>query len=218
MRGLPFHHLGIAAVLLALADPFGPAESAEMNDIREFRVGMPVAELPARGYVDFSCVAAPERKLAGWADYTTCPADAAGRHEVAFRYDDSSNPLARVNEGYNGTLVGGHPVLISLLIGDDGRVDAIRIDTDPHARFYMRKKAFLLADQVKERFGQEGWSCRAGAPRAAAQPVGGVFIDEHCEKTVPGRHLTLDRQLYRDPSRDPRDFVGGTQLLIERSG
>lgn len=212
--------LSVRAGLLAVfaAASLAVAGAEPVNDIREFRLGMSLADLPARGYLDFSCAAAPARKIAGWADYRQCPADAAGRHEIGFRYDDSANPLARVNEGYNGTLVGGHPVLISLLIGEDARVDAIRIDTDPHARLYLRKKAFLLAGQVKERYGQQGWTCRDGVPRAGAQPVGGVFIDEHCEKTAGGRHLILEQKLYRDPNRDLREFVDATRLLIERGG
>lgn len=215
------HYRGTMLGLLfgaALASWVGPGAAEPVNDIREFRVGMPAADLPARGYLDFSCAAAPDRKIAGWADYKQCPADAAGRHEIGFRYDDSANPVARVNESYNGTLVGGHPVVISLLIGDDARVDAIRIETDPHARYYFRKKAFLFADQVKERYGQQGWACKDGAPSPEAQPVGGVFIRQHCEKTSAGRHLILDQTLYRDPKRDVRDFVGGTRLVIERSG
>jgi len=195
-----------------------PARAGDLNDVREFRVGMPVAQLPATGYADFACVAAPGTKLSGWSEYKTCQADQAGRHEVGFRYDDADNPMARINADYVGTKIGGHPVLISLLIGDDARLDAIRIDTDPHARFYLRKKAFLLADQVKTRYGEAGWVCKEGAPTAEQQPIGGVFIKEHCEKTTAIRHIVLDHELYRNPDAGPRNFVGGTQLLIERAG
>ena len=179
---------------------------------------MPVADLPARGYGDFSCAAAPDRKIQEWSHYQECPADSAGRHEVRFRYDLDLNPMANLNETYNGTRVGGHPVVLALLIGNDARVAAIRIDTDPNARLYMRKKAFLLAEQVKEHYGRDRWVCREGEPSATEQPVGGLFVKEHCEKTAFGRHLVLDRELYRDPDRDLGKFVGGTQLLIERGG
>ncbi len=210
--------LAAAGLIVGIAAASGNARAAERNDIRQFRVGMLVSELPAKGYVDFTCAADPTHKIAGWAEYKQCPADAAGLHEVRFHYDNSGNPVARVNEGYRGTRVAGHPVLISLLIGNDARVDAIRIDTDPHARFYMRKKAFLLGNQVKERFGEQGWVCKHGSPTADEQPVGGMFIKQHCEKTLPGRHLILDERLYRDPNKSLKDFTGGTQLLIERTG
>jgi len=204
----------IAATLAA----FAAAHADEMNDVRNLRVGMPLAELPATGYDGFACAADAAIKLAGWADYTRCPADAAGRRGVSFRYDEADNPLARVNESYTGTRVGGHPVLIALIIGEDARVDAIRIETDPQARLYMRKKAFLLAEQVKERYGQDGWACTEGSPTAAEQPLGGVFIKQHCEKVTPTRHLVLDRELFRNPDDDPRLFVNATHLLIEAGG
>lgn len=211
--------LAVSGLLLAAASGiFLPTRAADPNDIREFRVGMALGELPRSGYGEFTCTAEPKRKIEAWPQYKECPADAAGRHEVGFRYDLDANPMASLNEGYNGTRVGGHPVLISLLIGDDARVDAIRIDTDPHARFYMRKKAFLLADQVKERYGKDGWICKEGTPSADEQPVGGLFIKEHCEKTTASRHLVLERELHRDPGKDVTNFVGSTRLLIERSG
>lgn len=211
--------LAVSGLLLGFASGIClPARAAEPNDIREFRVGMALGDLPPSGYGEFTCMAEPTRKIEAWSQYKECPTDAAGRHEVGFRYDLDVNPMASLNEGYNGTRVGGHPVVISLLIGDDARVDAIRIDTDPHARLYMRKKAFLLADQVKERYGKDGWVCQEGTPKADEQPVGGMFIKEHCEKTTASRHFILDHELYRDPNKDVTNFVGRTRLLIERSG
>lgn len=209
--------LAVSGLLLAIAT-CPPARAADRNDIREFRVGMAVADLPSGGYGEFTCTAEPTRKIAAWSQYKECPADAAGRHEVGFRYDLDANPMSSLNESYNGTRVGGHPVVISLLLGDDAQVDAIRIDTDPHARLYMRKKAFLLADQVKERYGKDGWACKEGTPSADEQPVGGIFIKEHCEKTTASRRFILDRDLYRDPNKDVTNFVGSTRLLIERNG
>lgn len=211
-----FRRVGALAALGLLIG--ATASAKERNDIRQFRVGMAASELPASGYTGFACAADPARTLAGWSEWRKCPPDADGRREVAFRYDDSHSQLARVNEGYRGTRVAGHPVLISLLIGDSGVVEAIRIDTDPRARMYMRKKAFLLGDQVKQHYGEDGWSCQRGAPAPDEQPIGGVFIKLHCEKTTDERHLVLDEELYRDPNKDLKDFVGGTQLLIEKSG
>jgi hypothetical protein len=211
--------VALAGMALAAALAAGAAaQAADMNDVRNLRVGMTVAELPAAGYLEFACAADPAIKLSGWSEYTRCPADAAGRHAIGFRYDEASNPLGRVNESYSGTRISGHPVVIALLIGANARVDAIRIDTDPHALRYMHKKAFLLADQVKERYGQQGWVCTAGSPTPQEQPLGGMFVKEHCEKTTATRHLVLDRELYRNPDADPGKFVNDTRLLIEAAG
>jgi len=217
LEGVVSVPLACVALALALA-AIAPARAEDVNDVRNLRIGMPVAELPATGYDGFACAADAAIKLAGWSDYKRCPADATGRRAVSFRYDEADNPLARVNEGYTGTRVGGHPVLIALIVGEDARVAAIRIDTDPHARLYMHKKAFLLAEQVKERYGQDGWECTEASPTAAEQPLGGMFIKQHCEKTTPARHLVLDRELFRNPDDDPRTFVNATHLLIEAGG
>ncbi len=194
------------------------ARAEPLNDLREFRVGMPVADLPASGYVGLACAEAPKQTLNSWTQYATCPKDARGLHVVSFRYDDAANPMTRVGEQYKGTKVAGHPVLAALLIGDDGLVDGIRIDTDPNARLYLRKKAFLFADQVKARYGEEGWNCTEAKPTGDKEPLGGVFIDRHCEKTTPDRHLIMDQELYRRGGRPIEDFVGGTQLTILRAG
>ena len=198
-----------AALAIAL-----PARANEPNDLREFRLGMTVDELPRVGYTGLTCAAAPDQKLAAWQDYRQCPADASGQREVRFRYDTSADPLAHVSSEHEGTRVGGHPALVSLLIGDEGRVDGLRIATDPSAPLYMRKKAFLLGLQAKARFGEEGWSCTEGQPTANEEPVGGVFLKERCEKTTPTRHIVVERDLFRHPGEDLKEFVNDTKVTI----
>ena len=208
-----------AALLLALAVALpavagAPPGAAGENDLREFRVGMSVDELPRAGYLGWSCADNPERKLAGWQDYRQCPGQASGWHAVRFQYDEAANPLAKVNGLYEGTKVGGHPVLLTALVGDDGRLKGIVIETDPAARLYLRKKAFLFGEQVKARFGDAGWSCASQEPAADQAPVGGVFIHEHCDKTTSTRRLTLDRALFRRSGQDLKDFVSRSRLEI----
>jgi hypothetical protein len=197
----------IAASLLpacAIASP--------QNDLRDIRIGMQVSELPRSGYGGFACEADPRKQLSGWEAYQTCPASADGTYAVSFRYDDGGPG------GEDKTEVAGHPVELALLIDNNGQVAGIKIDTDPHARLYMHKKAFLFALQVRARFGEEGWTCQQTAPAPTEQPVGGVFIHEHCEKTTDARRYLLDRELFRDPSKDLRDFTNATQLTILRAG
>lgn len=210
----------IAACLLAAAallTPVAPIDAAE-TDLREFRVGMPASELPPAGYTDFACAAAPERKLAGWADWRTCPPEASGLRAVAFGYDDALSDLALIDEDEAGTKVAGHPVLLQLLIGDDALVAGLRIATDPGARLYSHKKAFLFGRQVMARYGEEGWRCTEAQPAPGEEPLGGMFVKEHCEKATATRRFLLDRQLYRRAGEELRDFVGGTQLTILRNG
>ncbi|HQT77217.1 MAG: hypothetical protein B7Z80_05875 [Rhodospirillales bacterium 20-64-7] len=198
------------ALLAALLLPAG-AIAADRNDLREFHIGMPVSALPHQGYVDFRCADDPARQLSGWDQWQSCPAEANGTHAVGFHYEDVLQ-----DGGAGKTRVGGHPVTIALLIDNQATLAGIRIDTDPHTSLYMRKKAFLMALQVRARYGEEGWTCHHEQPTATEHPVGGVFIHEHCEKVTASRHFVLDRELFRDPSKDLRDFVNGTQLTIER--
>ncbi len=204
--------LALAAAHPAAAEPL-PAAS-ESNDLREFRIGMAADEMPRTGYLGFACADGPGRKLDGWQDYRQCPAEASGWHAVRFQYDEAANPLAKVNGLYEGTKVGGHPVLLTALLGDDARLKGLVIETDPAARLYLRKKAFLFGEQVKARYGDAGWTCASQDPAADQEPVGGVFANEHCEKTTATRRLTLDRVLFRRAGQELKDFVSRSRLDI----
>ena len=209
--------LSLLACLAAGVFLPAPARAAEGSDLRDLRVGMSIDEIPADEYIDLACAAAPDRRLAGWAEYRACSADAAGLHAVSFHFNERLNPLAQVNDKYEGTRVAGHPVLLTLLIDDAGIVDTLRIDTDPQARLFWRKKAYLLALAVKSRYGEEGWECRSKGPESGETPVGGLFIREHCEKGVDRRKLLLDQSVYRRPGQSMSDFVNETHIEIRRA-
>jgi hypothetical protein len=153
--------------------------------------------------------AEPRLSLNGWQDWLKCPPDLSGLRAIRFGYDPTTDPA--------GTKVAGHPVILELFVGEDARVDGLRIMTDPASRLYMRKKAFLLGLQAKAQFGGEGWACAQGAPSADEQPIGGVYIKEKCKKTVDGRHVVIERNLFAKPGRDLKDFVGETRITIRRS-
>jgi len=201
----------VGALLIA-----GGATAPE-SELRDLRVGMPVRDIPAGEYVDLACAASPGQKLAAWAEFRKCPADAAGLRAISFHYDEAQNALAQVNDKYEGTKVAGHPVVLTLEIADGGVVEGLRIDTDPKARLFLRKKAHLLALVVKSRYGEAGWDCREIEPAAGETPVGGVFVKEHCEKAVTGRRLVLDRLLYRRTGQPMSDFVNETHVEIRRA-
>jgi hypothetical protein len=210
--------LHAAVGLLAIAVLGGPlraAEDPEQGDLRDLRVGMTVDQLTAEGYTDFACGhdgGVPGPALAGWQEFHRCPADAAGRHEVAFAFAPS--PLAPLGDRWEGTKVAGHPVIPSLLIDDRGVVQGLRIVTDPDARLYLKKKAFLFGIRVMGRYGRDGWQCTEAPPGDGRSPVGGMFIDRRCEKTWHDRRLILDTDLYRAAGQEGREFTGASRLLI----
>lgn len=205
---------GVAALGL-LAAPVPAAEDPDQGDLRDLRVGVHVGELPTEGYVDFACGhdgGPPGPAIAAWHEFARCPADAAGRHEVTFAFAPS--PLENLGDRWEGTKVAGHPVIPSLLIDDRGVVQGLRIVTDPEARLYLKKKAFLLGVRVMGRYGRDGWTCTEAAPDEGRTPVGGMFIDRRCEKTYHGRRLILDTDLYRTRDQHGREFTGATRLEI----
>ena len=204
----------VAAGLLvwqAVALAHSPAHTEEFggNDLRDIRLGMAASELTESGYVDFACADDPKRTLAGWNNWRDCPADAKAMRAIRFGYDPFTSR--------DGTMVAGHPALLTLLIDDGGHVAGLQIETDPKARLYIRKKAFLLGIQAKSRYGPEGWTCSEGQPDAGDQPVGGVYLKERCTKTVSGRSLTVERNLFRRPDQDIKNFVDETRISIVRA-
>jgi hypothetical protein len=209
----------LAAAALAGCVLAAPGRAADENDLRGFRIGMAVADLPMRGYTGLACAAPPATPLGGWDDWRTCPRETdTGLHEVSFRYDDTASELAMSNERYAGTKVAGQPVLLSLLIGEDGRLDGLRIRTDPAAKLFERRKAFLFSEQVKGRYGEEGWTCTSQPAAAEEEPVGGILIKEHCDKTTADRHYLLQRWLYRKAGAELRQFSSGSVVTILRHG
>ena len=204
----------VAAGLLvwqAVALAHSPAHTEEFGgtDLRDISLGMAASELNETGYVDFSCADDPKRTLAGWNNWRECPADAKAMRAIRFGYDPFTSR--------DGTMVAGHPAILTLLIDDTGHVAGLQIETDPKARLYIRKKAFLLGIQAKSRYGPEGWTCSEGQPGAGDQPVGGVYLKERCTKTVSGRSLTVERNLFRRPDQDIKNFVDETRITILRA-
>ncbi len=215
MRGL----LAGAAALLAAALP-AMAADAPRNDLRDFRIGMTVPELPREGYGRFICGGEGPftRRLGSWSDYSTCAPDPDGLHEVRFDYTATRVEFVKANEKWGGTRVFGHPVLVSLLIDAAGAVEGIRILTDPASRFYMKKKAFLLGERAKLHFGRDTWECVETPPNAGETPVGGIFRKERCISNLLERRVRLEIDLYRLPGQSGRQFVNRTKIEIRRAG
>lgn len=199
----------IVALLLPLVSQSAAAESSPGNDLRDIRIGMPVADLPNAGYIDFACASDPRHKLTVWSGWRDCSADADGLHAVRFGFDPTTSQ--------DGTVVAGHPVVLTLLIDDKGIVAGLKIDTKPKGPLYLRKKAFLLGLQVKVRYGASGWTCTEAKPQAGEQPLGGVFLSEKCSKTVAGRAIVVQRNLFRRADQDEKSFVNETRVSIMRA-
>jgi len=191
-----------ATTLLAAQDPDG-------NDLRDIQLGKLATDLPDAGYANLVCANDSRKTLTTWLGWRDCPTDASGFHAIKFGYDPATSP--------DGTIVAGHPAVLTLLIDDAGTASGLRIETDPNARLYIRKKAFLFGIQVKSRYGLDGWSCTQAQPTSGEQPVGGVYVNELCTKNIQSRSIVVERNLFRKPDQDMKNFVDETRMTILRT-
>lgn len=194
------------------ADP--EAEALARNDVRTVRVGMSVKELAAARYSDLRCASDVEQALGRWEDFALCRPEADGTYRVHFSFSEASNVLAPLDGKYRGTKVGGHPVVLTLTIGPQEQVVGLDMKTDPHARVFQRKKAFLFGQQAMDYYGSAGWSCQRSKPVADEMPIGETFIKEHCEKDLAQRHLVVDRRLYRHANDKIENLVSDSEVSV----
>ena len=185
------------------------AQDPDGNDLRDIQLGKPATDLPDAGYANLVCADDSRKTLTTWLGWRDCPADASGFHAIKFGYDPATSP--------DGTIVAGHPAVLTLLIDDAGTASGLRIETDPKARLYIRKKAFLFGIQVKSRYGRDGWSCTQAQPNAGEQSVGGVYVNERCTKNTQNRSIVVERNLFRKPDQDMKNFVDETRMTILRT-
>lgn len=195
---------GMAASLVCILTMHPARAQVFSTDVRDFRVGMGLSALPAQGYAEFRCMA-DGKSLSKWADYLKCSQDPQDLREVEFRYDD---------DGGHDTKIAGQPVLLSLMFAQDGTVQAIRAQTDPSARLFLRKRGYIFGQQVMARYGDAGWNCTDTKPKADEEPIGGVFLSEHCEKTVGIRRIVIDRALFGTKDKGPNSFVSTTTFVV----
>jgi hypothetical protein len=217
---MKYRSAGTAVLWLSICftSPFSQAaQNAAEGDIRNLQVGVPVSSLSSEGYVHFACGnngAAPGKELSSWNDFRQCPAESSGWHEVTFQYDDEQQQWAKINDKWEGTKISGHPVILSLLIDDNAQVQGIRAMTDPKSPMYLRKKAYLLSFRVKAHFGSDNWSCTRKSPDEKENRVGGMYINEYCEKILADRRILLQTKLYRASGQDGREFTNSTRIEI----
>ena len=91
---------------------------------------------------------------------------ADGLREVYFEYDDEQEYVARALEikpeikMYAGTTVFEFPIVASVLFDESGRVRGERMVTDPRQHVSRDRLEFWeLANFLRQRFGDEHWTC-----------------------------------------------------------
>jgi hypothetical protein len=208
----------LAVVVATLAGTPAQAQRSDPGEVRGLKLGLEARSMTLDGFGDLACGSnggPPRQKIEEWSDFAKCRAEGSGLHEVYARFDDEAEYVGKAIEeprharGKIGTRVAGHPVILSVLFDRDGVVRGLRFVTDPRAAPHERRVAHMLRLSVFNRYEVDGWTCTDLPPAAGETPVGGIFVKQHCEKTIPGRLLTVDGRLLRKPGQSDNDPVTG---------
>jgi hypothetical protein len=209
--------------LIAIGAGIARADDAPRRaDIWSLRLGTPAAALPNNDFIDYACGSnggPPQQPLAGWSDYGKCRPEPNGLREVYFRYDDELEYWAKAHRArtllaqYGGTKVLDFPVILSGLFDAGGTLAGLRIVTDPRVGPQDRKQAYTLGNFFKARFGSEGWVCADTPPKPGETPVGALYINQRCTKSVKGEmRALLDTRFLRLPGQ--AEFSGSGKLTV----
>ena len=213
-----------AGWLMALSVWFMPSKllTAETLPARasiwDIHLGDEAAGIPD-DYVNYACGTnggPPSIALVSFAGFRKCKPDGDGLHEVYFEYDDELEYRARALGNrdeirlYGGTTIFEFPIVASVLFDDAGRVRAERMVTDPRQQVTRdRLEFFELGTFLRQRFGEDQWSCQDLPAAEGESAAGSLFIKNHCEKTVAEAKLVVEQRFLQKK---------GQQFLDPQSG
>jgi hypothetical protein len=216
---------GWLVVCLACLAPVTRSQAQERPKrftIWDIHLGDNASAIPDE-YVNYACgTNGGPRSIAlpNFAAFKKCKPDASGLREVYFEYDDELEYEARALDNrpkikmYAGTTVFEFPVVASLLFDDAGKVSGERMVTDPRQLVSRDRREFWeLGNFLRQRFGDEQWTCNELPPAEGEKPVGSHFIKNHCEKTVSDVHLILEQRFLQKKGQQFVDPATGKAQL-----
>ena len=197
--------LGVAVCIGSAGSPWAQERTPRIWDVS---FGTHVRGLPADAFLDPSCGTnggPPSLRLDSFEEFGKCPVEAeTGLREVWFIYDDTLEYVGlarREMASYRATSILDQPVILSLLIGDDGRVRGYRIFTDPRAEPALRMEAHGIAVAFRGRLGPSGWQCEDLPRLEGESPIEGLFVKRRCEKDAGGLHAVVEAHAYFRPGQ-----------------
>ncbi len=187
----------------------------------DVQLGGQVTDIPERDLAEVACGTnggPPSRPLDNLADFNLCPPEEDGSVEIYISYDDEFEYRALALELpteaalHAGTTVAGHPVIVSVLVKQDGEIVGIRVVTDTRADIRDRRRAASLATTLKSRYGGD-WACDDKEPAAGEEPLSGIFIHQNCKKS-DARHgvLSLETRYLRKKGQRGHDPITGLRV------
>ena len=184
--------------------------SVNAEDLRDFKVGSSIEEVPERGYVNLRCE--DKTELLKWSSFKNCKKTSNNYYIISFEYDERF----AVTEEFEGTQVSGHPVLINVAVDESGILQEININTDPKAPFYFRKQSHLLWLRVYSKYGSKGWECSNKTPEKNHIKIGKKYVNNKCVKQVKNKLITIQSQFYFVGEKSKRDnLVSKSYLQIK---
>ena len=204
--------LRAAGLFVALCAWLTPPASLQAQErpkrfsIWDIHLGEAASAIPDE-YVNYACGTnggPPSRPLKGFAEFRKCKPEADGLREVYFEYDDELEYQARALDikpeirMYAGTTVFEFPVVASALFDEAGVSRGERIVTDPRQQVSRDRVEFWeLGKFLRQRFGEEYWTC-TDLPRDEGEtPAGSMFIKNRCEKIVAGVRLVVEQRYFQ---------------------
>lgn len=218
-----FRPISLAILAAMTTVPLLPGTSLAADqpvaaDVWKIEIGQPVTAIPD-GFADFACGSnggPPALTLTGFADFMQCPAEPTGWHEVYFRYDDEFEYWARANNldlqiAASGTKVYGLPVIMSVLVDDDGVVEGLRLVSDPRDSSVRREEARFLEPFLLSRFRPKDgdWACIDLPAAEGETPVNGVFLKQDCTLSRDGMDYALEARYLRGAGQRQVDLHTG---------
>ncbi|QQP93068.1 hypothetical protein IGS68_28315 (plasmid) [Skermanella sp. TT6] len=164
----------------------------------------------------FACADRAGPPLSDWTEYRSCPADAGGLRRIHFEFEEDKQ-LARFADRWEGTKIAGHPVILTMSVADNGMIEDLRIVTDSKASPYLRKKAFLLSLKVRDHYGPRDWTCRDLPRQAGETEIGGMFVKQECTKSIDGRTLRMQTNLFRGAGQEGKTYEDSVSVLVTRA-
>ena len=212
------------AVAVAALAAIVPASAQDDEPIRkeifDLDLGMNVDDLDDLWFQEYGCGdngGPPLLTLAGWSDFRKCGVDEFGLFEIYFRYDDEVEYWARAHalptriELYSGTTAYSHPLIISVLVDNDGVIRVVRMITDWREELRFREAAWRLERFVRPRYRIGDEFCQDLEQLEGETDVGGLYIKRRCEKKDgKGRLIVIQTHLFRKPGQlafDPHTLL-----------
>jgi len=174
-------------------------------DVLDLKLGQPIDVQPGP-FREYSCGTnggPPAQPVSGFEGFMDCPAEAqTGLHEVTFRYDDEleyyalAMNLRPIADRFGGTRFGTFPVIVSVLIDDDGLVRGYRAVTDDRVPLRERRVAYTMGILAKSRLKAE-WACEDLPLVEGETPVGRNAVKQDCTGlSADGRHVMLKTRYF----------------------